>query len=220
MSALSRAAAARSIMQPYRTRCCVLTLRPARTLSRVKPVIDSRAPRLCHVFSSPRRYGTHFQIHGRVLISIRSFSQSPYRSATPTTLRERTPVDAEVDSSELDFYASNGEQKAVSRARQSEERWEGGKRSFDVWKTKQKRFARHITNLVRKGKVSVSVCVHIQFPSCSVTDILQVEEAEQVFQDMLSAKVRPNTVIFNNLIAGVSRVGNAQKAFKYFNNVR
>ena len=30
--------------------------------------------------------------------------------------------------------------------------WRGGK-EFDLWKAKQKRFTRHITNLVRKGKV-------------------------------------------------------------------
>ena len=46
-----------------------------------------------------------------------------------------------------------------------------------------------------------------------------MEEAEEVFQDMLLAKVRPSTVVFNNLISGLSRSGHAHRAFKYFNDV-
>ena len=46
-----------------------------------------------------------------------------------------------------------------------------------------------------------------------------MEEAEQVYQDMLAADVRPSTAVFNNLIAGLSRSGHAQSAFKYFNDV-
>ena len=40
-----------------------------------------------------------------------------------------------------------------------------------------------------------------------------------MFQDMLLAKVRPSTVVFNNLISGLSRSGHAHRAFKYFNDV-
>ena len=47
----------------------------------------------------------------------------------------------------------------------------------------------------------------------------QVEEAEQVYRDMLTADVRPSTAVFNNLIAGLSKSGHAHRAFKYFNDV-
>ncbi|CAI8002913.1 Pentatricopeptide repeat-containing protein 1, mitochondrial, partial [Geodia barretti] len=37
---------------------------------------------------------------------------------------------------------------------------------------------------------------------------------------MLLAKVRPSTVVFNNLISGLSRSGHAHRAFKYFNDLK
>ena len=54
-----------------------------------------------------------------------------------------------------------------------------------------------------------------------------------MFHDMLAAKVRPTTGVFNNLISGLSRSGHAHsgsdhahnrsdhahRAFKYFNDV-
>ena len=66
------------------------------------------------------------------------------------------------------------------------------------WKVKQLRFARQIMNLVRKGKVS---------------------EAHEVFEQMKKGKVHPDVAVFNTLIAGYGREGDAKSGFKLFNEV-
>ena len=66
------------------------------------------------------------------------------------------------------------------------------------WKVKQLRFTRHITNLIKKGKV---------------------EEAREVFDSMKKTKVRAEAVVYNTMIAGYGRQGDMRTAFKLFNDV-
>lgn len=66
------------------------------------------------------------------------------------------------------------------------------------WKLKQKRFARHIINLVKKS---------------------QQTEAVKVLEQMKSAKVKPDAVVYNSILAGYGKQGDVKKAFKTFNEV-
>lgn len=66
-------------------------------------------------------------------------SVSQFHSASSTNLNKLVP---EPDTGE--------DEKEERRGRYGEK----DKPSFDLWEVKQKRFARHITNLVRKGKAS------------------------------------------------------------------
>ena len=47
----------------------------------------------------------------------------------------------------------------------------------------------------------------------------KVEEALDLFKDMLSKVIYPETVVFNNLISGLGRKGEIKQAFKLFNDV-
>ena len=72
-------------------------------------------------------------------------------------------------------------------------------RQKSPWAVRQLRFARHIENLMKKGRVG---------------------EAHEVFEKMKLARVQPNVFVFNNLIAGYSKQGDVQTCFKLFNEVR
>lgn len=72
------------------------------------------------------------------------------------------------------------------------------KRQKHPQEVQQLRFARHIENLVKKGRVG---------------------EAHEVFQRMKQARVQPNVFVFNLLIAGYGREGDVRTCFKLFNEV-
>ena len=107
---------------------------------------DSR-PRLCSSHYAP------------VLIRNRTFSSSPFHSVT-TKLKERNEIDAflskdkdGIQNATLRRKTAKGEEMLEEGAERGRSGREGEERKFDMWKVKQKRFTRHITNLVRKGKV-------------------------------------------------------------------
>lgn len=66
------------------------------------------------------------------------------------------------------------------------------------WKLKQQRYCINITNLVRKSKQS---------------------EAVKMFDQMLRSKVKPDVVVYNTILAGYGKQGDANMAFKTFNQV-
>ena len=66
------------------------------------------------------------------------------------------------------------------------------------YKVKQLRYTRHIMNLISKGKAS---------------------EAGEVFELMKKAGVKPETAVYNTLIAGYGRQGDAKESFHLFNQV-
>ena len=47
----------------------------------------------------------------------------------------------------------------------------------------------------------------------------QVEEVERIFGRMLEARVYPDAPLYNALILGYARIGDAKRAFKRFNDV-
>ena len=83
-------------------------------------------------------------------------------------------------------------------------------------KVQQLRFAKHITNLVRKGKVNLRV---VRNSLCNYDVFWQLEEAEEVLGHMRGKGVKPEAAVFNTLLAGLGRRGDAAHAFKIFNNV-
>ena len=109
---------------------------------------DSR-PRLCSSLSF--RYAP-------VLIPNRTFRSSPFHSVT-TKLKERNEIDAFLSKDKDGIHNANLRKKTakgeeiLEGAETGRSGREGEERKFDMWKVKQKRFTRHITNLVRKGKV-------------------------------------------------------------------
>jgi pentatricopeptide repeat domain-containing protein 1 len=48
----------------------------------------------------------------------------------------------------------------------------------------------------------------------------ELEEALDLFDDMLSSNLYPDVVVYNNLIAGLGRRGDMKKAFKLFNDMK
>lgn len=67
------------------------------------------------------------------------------------------------------------------------------------WRLKQERQSRQVLNLVRKGMVS---------------------EAVHTLDLMKKARLKPDVVVYNSIIAGYSRQGDVRQAFKTFNEVR
>lgn len=51
-------------------------------------------------------------------------------------------------------------------------------------------------------------------------NLLQVDEAHDVFERMKSKRISPDTAMFNVLIGVYGRKGELRKAFKLFNDVR
>ena len=49
--------------------------------------------------------------------------------------------------------------------------------------------------------------------------ICQVKEVERIFGRMLEACVYPDAALYNTLILGYARIGDAKRAFKRFNDV-
>lgn len=68
----------------------------------------------------------------------------------------------------------------------------------DPRKLKQLRYSRHILNLVKKSQQS---------------------EAVQVLEQMKRARVKPDVVVYNAILSGYARQGDAKMAFKTFNEV-
>ena len=68
----------------------------------------------------------------------------------------------------------------------------------NLWRLRQQRYAKHISNLVKKCRQ---------------------EEAVQVLEQMKRSRVRPDVVVYNTLISGYAKQGNIKMAFKMFNEV-
>lgn len=126
MSAACAVAGVRIVTQLCVSRSCTHTFRPAHPTTGSLSVVNSRIR---------RSYEVHFH-RSRVAIASRYLSQSPYGSTIPNThnLREWNEEREHTGDKSLIRY--------------------GRRRKFDVWKVKQKRFTRHITNLIQKGKAS------------------------------------------------------------------
>ena len=146
-------------MQSFLSRGCVRALRPVQTLTRrvVNRAASQRAAGSRPLSSSPRWCEVRFQYcrlqYSHISIPIRSLSQSPFRAATPSELSKikATVTQGEGEVGNDDDGGESGEGGDLEGTGEDGGGKGGG---FNLWRTKQKRFGLHITNLVRKGKVS------------------------------------------------------------------
>ena len=164
------------------------------------------AGRSVRLFSTARGRCTCITILSRVrVLQLQSYSDSKHPFSSSIGGRPLTTINAKVKQLREEGSIGLGKDEepvaavSVTGPRQrSYIRKDNLKWHKSPWKVKQLRFSRHILNLVKKGKM---------------------EEAQKVFEQMKERKVQPDVAIFNVLIAGYGRRGDAHISFRLFNEV-